>query len=161
MFENIEGLPVDRIRINGNDAYKESRTLEEVKNSEHIGLTKEQEKILLETIEKTFEDDIFVKKQYQQDPSHYIKLDFYNRKLGLSKSLLYIKKDKNYKEEILLGVGTLIILIGIPILIKGLYKKHRFNQLKKRINGLEMLKYEAANLKTKKVINILLKSDKI
>lgn len=124
-----------------------------------IEKTIEQEKSLMETIEKTFEDDLFIQKKYEElGEKKAIKLNFFNPRLGLSKSLIYYKSDKNNQELIKWGyVSLLFVFPSLFLFSFGYYKRNRIQKLIRQINGLKHLKYKVSDQVTKDVIQELFK----
>ena len=101
---------------------------------------------------------IFVASEVKKIGEKAVKLDFYNHQLGMSKSLIYIRGDQKYAEDINLGITTLLIGVGFVFLFRGLSKKSRITKLKKQIEGLKMLKYAPANRNTKQIVENLQKN---
>lgn len=120
-------------------------------------LDKKTEEVVLETIEMTIEDDLFVNGEYSTlDSNKYEKLNFYNGFTGMSKSLILKKSDLNYNEDLKWAI-ILILTVIPPMYLFTTYfiKKSKVTRLQKRIKGLLHLKFRPTDINTKKTINEL------
>jgi hypothetical protein len=103
MFENATGRTVDLIMINNNVAYSDKKTLEDIV-VEQTNVTEQEAKVIVETIEKTFEDELLVVEQANNSQNdNVIVMKFYNSKVGATKNVVYVKGDHKYRDDLTLG----------------------------------------------------------
>lgn len=161
LFSRVTNERVENVFING-EIYNVivSKSIASKVEEKALIHTELDEKSLLETIEKTFEDDVFVQKRLEDiDENKVIKLNFFNPRLGLSKTLLLFKSDIKHQE--LFNTSMILLPTVIPSIIlisMSVFKRKRLDRLIRQIRGLDMLKYNISDTITKDAIEKLLKS---
>lgn len=116
--------------------------------------------ISYKSMEQTFNESIFVQQHEIEKKlkAKTVNLDFYNKNLSETKTLLFHKEDAEYKKYYLFSLLTLITLV-LPIffVIIAFGKQRKFNNLKRQVEELILLKYRALNYHSKHFINSFLK----